>query len=107
MSLSKMSDSLPNVEDSVDYDPEAGVYRATFDSTSIEPSTAVVAAIADIRDVDPIELGPLSHTISPKSLNTLCSGRQKDSDCTVDFEYLDCRIRISSYGLLEIEPISD
>lgn len=102
-----MSDSLPNVENGIDYDPEAGVYRATFGSTSIEPSTAVVVAIANICDTNPIDLDPLSQAIDPKALNRLCSGLDKDSDCTVDFTYLDYRICVVSYGILEIEPISD
>lgn len=96
-------------EVTVDYEPETGAYRATFDSATVAPSTAVVEAMAAVRGVDPTELPPLFAVVDPQALDRLCARRVPDQegDRTVVFSYLDHEVTVKSLGTIRIRPLEE
>lgn len=99
-----MSCDIPDVNNGLEFDPETETYRATFDSSTTDPSIAVVYALADVCDTEPTNLVPLSDVIETRALNQLCNGYSGDTDITVVFVYHDHRVRVKSYGLVEVWP---
>ncbi|WP_247003153.1 HalOD1 output domain-containing protein [Halosolutus gelatinilyticus] len=91
---------------SVVYDPVTDVFEAQFDRAAIDPSEAVIEAIADVRDVEPIRLDPLYEFVDPEALDRICADRS-DADCTVTFAYLEYRVAITDSGVITIRPRRD
>lgn len=100
-----MSIDTPGDENEIEYDPEAETYRTTFDSRGTDPSVEVVYALAEACDTDPTKLEPLSDVIDPQALDQLCRGQNCDSDGTVVFNYHRHKVRIESYGVIEVQPL--
>lgn len=65
------------------------------------PSHAVVTAMADVRDVDPVELEPLYHDVDLEALDALCD-RDRDGDCTISFRRGAYEVVIESDGSCSI-----
>ncbi|WP_162224219.1 HalOD1 output domain-containing protein [Halorussus salinus] len=65
------------------------------------PSEAVVLAVADARDRDPIDLPPLNDTLDPDALDALfaetASGRPRTGG-RVTFEYAGCTVAVFGSG---------
>lgn len=70
-----------------------------------DPSVEVVYALAEACDTDPTKLEPLSDVIDPQALDQLCRGQNCDSDGTVVFNYHRHKVRIESYGVIEVQPL--
>lgn len=99
----------PADEVSVSYDPETDTYRATFDSATLEPTVAVVQAMAVAEETDPTELKALYEAIDPQALDRICSEGvpRRDDNRTVEFTYQGRRVTVESLGFVEIRPIDD
>lgn len=79
----------------VHYDPE----------TVIGPSESFTIAVADIADVDPLELEPLYETIDPDTIDDFVrSGGVPDVGGQISFTYEGYDVTIHASGLFEIEP---
>lgn len=79
----------------VHYDPK----------TSIAPSETLVIAVADIADVDPLEMEPLYETVDPDTVNDFVeSGGVPDVGGHVEFTFENYDVTVHASGLFEIEP---
>jgi hypothetical protein len=88
--------------DSVDYDPDSDTYRAEFIPSAVEPSAAIVAALASVRRCETSDLKPLYNDIDTDSLNTLIGSATDET--TVTFEVDEFSITIRASGVVEIVP---
>lgn len=101
-----MNDGLPSVVEGAHYDAETETYRASFDSSEIAPSVAVVKLLAQVKDIEPVELAPLYDVIDPEALDRLQSTAVTGNDsggCRVKFKYHDCTVTVKSYGIVKAE----
>lgn len=59
-------------------------------------SEAVVAAVAELTDSDPLSLEPLYHAVDPDALDALLQdeGASRSPQC-VEFSYADCDVTVS------------
>jgi hypothetical protein len=73
--------------------------------TPVAPSETLVIAIADVDDVDPLELEPLYDTVDPDVVNDFVeSGGVPDVDGHVEFTFEGYDVTVHASGLFEIEP---
>lgn len=64
-------------------------------------SLQVIEAVADVKDVDPLELSPpLFHAINPEALDRIF---QRDG-VTVSFVWQGCAIEIDQNGTIDVRP---
>ena len=74
----------------------------TFDWTgTTAPSTALITAMAEVNDVEPLALEPLFHAVDPDALDSLFAPTGKVYDRltgTVEFDYAGHRIVITASG---------
>lgn len=103
-----MSDKLPDVEDTMNYDSETDTYRATFDSKTIDPSLAVVKGLASVCEKQPTELTPLGTIIDPNALDQILTTPASDptGDRKVEFTFEEHAVTVMSYGLVKIQPVA-
>lgn len=104
-----MSNESLITELSVSYDPTTETYRATADATAIDPSIAIIQMMAHICETDPTQLDPLYEAIDPDVLDQISTETvygHRANDRYVQFTYLDHRVTVKSYGLIEVEPLS-
>lgn len=101
-----MTASLASVElESLEYSRELETYCARYDQDSTSTSIAVVAAMANILGVDPLELDRLYDTVDTDALDKL--GRiQETPNGAVDisFAFEGYAITASSDGVVAISP---
>ncbi|MXR42643.1 hypothetical protein GRX01_15020 [Halobaculum sp. WSA2] len=86
----------------------AVVDRTAIEGTDATAILAVVARVASVSGVDPLELPPLYDVIDPDALNAIFSGRAEDGSdggVTVSFEYADHRVRVSGCGTATATPL--
>nr|WP_273742503.1 HalOD1 output domain-containing protein [Natrinema soli] len=69
------------------------------------PVFAVVSAVADAEDVDPVELPPLYEAIDPEALNDLCTSRSGSSVGKVEFQYAGHDVVVRGTGEVEVQSI--
>ncbi|SDQ62083.1 HalOD1 output domain-containing protein [Natronobacterium texcoconense] len=50
---------------------------------------AIVDAVANAKDVDPLELDPLYDAIDPDAFTALCA---PEFSGQIEFQYVDCRV---------------
>lgn len=74
----------------------SGEYRATYDWTSMEPSTGVIEAVADVTNRESLALSPLYDSIDPDALDSLF--RLSDEEVSVSFTYAGFEITARSDG---------
>lgn len=86
---------------SVRYDPTKDAYCATFTCSDIEPSSAVVFAVSELRDMKPTELDPLHNVIDPEALDLLFKNKENPQG-TIEFDYEDCEISVHKSGEIYI-----
>ena len=92
--------------EAVEYDLRPGTVRAQFDQKKTPASTAVIATLADVMDVDPVELDSLHATVDPEALDSLVRvpTNQVCGDTRVTFVHEDHAITVYSYGVVTITP---
>ncbi|MCU4742984.1 hypothetical protein OB955_18365 [Halobacteria archaeon AArc-m2/3/4] len=66
------------------------------------PVYAVVTAVAEARDADPVELPPLADSINPDALNDLFLSRGETTVGQVDFQYLGYRVVVHGNGSVTV-----
>ena len=101
-----MKASLASVElESLEYSRESETYRARYDQDTTSTSIAVVAAMTNILDVDPLELDQLYHTIDTDALDKLgrCRGTSNGA-VDISFPFEGCTITVSGGGVVAISP---
>lgn len=87
-------DRRPNARH-VHYDP----------GTDATLSDRLVRAIAELDDVDPLELTPLYETIDPETLNEFVGSDELPKvDGTVTFTFEKYDVTVYASGLIEILP---
>lgn len=93
---------------SLSYCRETETYRAEYDRAEAPASMAVVAAVEDVLDADPMDLDQLYHSVDTDALDELM-GRPEESAGTVQvsFSYQGCDVTVSSDGVLRLSPPAD
>lgn len=86
---------------SLEFCEESEAYTATYDTESTEPSMAVVGAVADTLETDPLELDPLFETIESDALDKLLRSTD-DTDVTVSFSYAGCDVTMTGDGRIQL-----
>lgn len=76
-----------------------------FNSTKVDPSLAVVDAMSRLTERSETDLPPLSNTIDPDSLNTICGDGSSDSTHpkTVSFVYVGVRVTVTGDGAVFLD----
>lgn len=69
------------------------------------PVFAVVSAVADAEEVDPVELPPLYEAIEPEALNDLFTSRSESSVGKVTFQYAGYDVVVRGTGEVEVQSI--
>jgi hypothetical protein len=91
--------------EAVEYHQETGIVRTQFDQEKTPASTAVIATLADVMDVDPVELDPLHSTVDPEALDALVCVRNKtDGEIHFTLTHEDHTITVYSYGVVTVTP---
>ena len=67
------------------------------------PLHAVVSAVAEAEDVDPVELPPLYNAIDPDALNALVTS-DSSTVSTVTFQYAGYAVVVRGEGKVEVQP---
>lgn len=71
------------------------------------PSMAIVAAVADARGVDPLQLEPLANAIDPEALDRLFAdtyGGQSRTTGRLTFEVAGCEVIVTDAGEVSATP---
>ena len=91
--------------DAIEYNRESATVRTQFDQEKTPPSMAVIATLADVMGVDPVEIDPLHSAIDPDALDSLVRVRNRTSgDIHVSFTHENHAITVQSYGVVTITP---
>jgi hypothetical protein len=89
------------------FSEETGTYQTEFDGRTRLPTEAVVYAVAEATETDPLDLPPLHSALDPDALNMLfetsTNGRPQTA-ITVSFEYADHQIVLKEHGSIVITP---
>lgn len=75
--------------------------RHTTHLSPAEPvSSAIVNAVADVIDADPLDVPVLQHVLDVDALNALVDSSREPTgtEVTVRFELADCTVVVSSAG---------
>lgn len=91
--------------ETVEYDPEEGVYRARYEQGSCPPSLALVKAIAAIEGVDPLAVEPLGETADIGALDAVIQSLSDDHYVQMPFRSQGYRVTIHGDGSLDLRPI--
>ena len=89
----------------VDYDPAEDRYRASYDLEEIDPSLAVVKAIAAVEGVDPLDMEPLGTTVDLEALDSVLQSGTGTSDPTITLRIRGYEIILYSSGLLVLQRL--
>ena len=91
--------------EAVEYSQGSPTVRTQFDQEKTPASLAVIATLAEVMDVDPLELDPLHATVDPEELDALVRVRNgTDGDISVSFTHEGHTITVQSYGVVTITP---
>lgn len=75
--------------------------------TENTPVYAVVSAVAEVEDSDPVELPPLYGTINPEALNDLFTSRPEPAVETVSFQYAGYDVVVRGNGEVQVQSASE
>ncbi|ARS90313.1 HalOD1 output domain-containing protein [Natrarchaeobaculum aegyptiacum] len=94
------------------HDERRGTYHVWCDEGEYDPvSTAIVAAVAAIRDVEPETLEPFADSVDPDALNALhghWTQRESESAAgTITFAYAGCSVTVRADGEVVVDPDPD
>lgn len=84
---------------------DSAATRATYDWSTIRPSTAVIETIAAHADRDAVDVEPLYNTIDPDGLDAIVRSNHKravENSAVVQFQHTDHHIAIYSDGVLTV-----
>ena len=83
------------------------------DATLTENETAtaaVVRAVADAKDVGPLDLDPLNTVVDADALDRLVDSMAVDADDPIDlvqFAYSGCRVTVVGDGSIVVDELAD
>ena len=99
-----MATTVSGVEvEAVEFSQEAETVRCQFDQEQTPASIAVIATLADVLDVDPVELPPLHYSVDTDALDALARVRAgMNGDTHVTFTHDGHTITVHSYGMVAI-----
>ncbi|WP_435365837.1 HalOD1 output domain-containing protein [Haloarchaeobius sp. DYHT-AS-18] len=68
----------------------------------------IVLAVAEFRDVDPLELPPIGEVIDTDALEKVLDTEPDDTafDVSVAFGYADCFVTVYSDGTIDVDSVS-
>jgi hypothetical protein len=69
------------------------------------PVVAVVTAVAEVADADPLELPPLRNAVDPDALNDLV-GTECNRLTSISFEYIGYDVTITGDGNIRVASIA-
>ncbi len=85
------------------YQADPDTYRFAYDQDTTTPSMAVVAALSEVVDADPIELDPLHDAVDTDALDVLVHGpAATNGDVSVSFPVAEYAVTIHSPGVVTI-----
>lgn len=93
----------------VTFDEETGTYWTELDGHALQPTEAVVYAVAEASHTDPLELPPLYSVFDTDALNALVetsTNSRFQTEITVSFEYADHYVVLKEHGKIVITPPS-
>lgn len=100
--------SLDSTRQILDFDPETGEYRTTYDYPMQPPSVAVPLALMEVTGEDVTDFDPLyeARDVDPDALDDMF---RPDAGSTsrgskVTFSYHDFDVSVESYGRIVIRP---
>ena len=89
--------------EAVQVSQETETVRTQFTQEKTPASLAVIATLADVLNVDPVELPPLHDTVDTDALDALVRVRTgMDGDTHVTFTHAGHTITVHSYGMVAI-----
>lgn len=92
--------------ESIEYDLETQTYLARFDRATTAASIAVVAALSDVMDVDPMEIEPLGSVIDTDALDALIDHRgAADGDVSMTFTVDWYELTVSTEGVVTVTEL--
>jgi beta-galactosidase beta subunit len=99
----------PVASDHVTFNGETGTYWTEFDGHTRQPAEAVVYAVAEASQTDPLDLPPLYSVVDTDALNAIVetsTNSRSQTEITVSFEYADHHVILDGYGRIVITPPS-
>lgn len=99
-----MSVTQTGVEfESESYQPASGTHHFEYNQETTTASLAVVTALSEVLDADPIALDPLQETVDTDALDTLvAAGRHSEDVLSVSFTAADHMVTIHSDGTVAV-----
>lgn len=88
-------------EETVNDDPGTPVTRSEYDWGAVDPSTAVVEAVATVAGCDPMALDPLTKRVDPDALDRFV--RAADEDSSICFRYASYRVTVEADGAIAVQ----
>lgn len=76
------------------FSEESGEYTATYDQHVVSPSMALIGAVSDAKDTDPLELNPLFETVDSDMLDGLLRSAGNDP-VQVTFTFAGCEVTMT------------
>ncbi len=87
------------------YNLESGTHRFEYDQEETPPSMAVVTALSEVMDMDPIELEPLQESVDTEALDTLVRAQGPiASNVEIALTLKDYTVTVHSYGVVTVTP---
>jgi len=80
-------------------------FRATFDREQTPPSMAVVAALSNVMDVDPVDMDPLQGIVDTDALDAILGDRSGDSKRAVTLTVADYSVTVGSDGTVSVASV--
>lgn len=91
--------------EAIEYNQESATVRTQFDQEKTSASMTVIATLADVMGVDPVELDPLHATVDPDALDSLVRVHNRTcGDIHVTFSHESHAITVYSYGVVAVSP---
>jgi len=112
--ISRKEENESLAEDAVASDPptldeETGTYRTDFDGRTQLVSEAVVYAVAELTQTDPLNLPPLYTVLDPDALNHLFgfeTDTRPQTETSISFQYADTTVRVMERGTIAVTPLA-
>lgn len=93
--------------ESLEFHRGSGTYRARYDEETTAASMAVVTAVTEVLDADPVDLTPLFDSVDTDALDELVDGETAtDGSVHTSFPFEDHEIGVSSDGVVAVTPLS-
>lgn len=84
---------------------DSETYRFEYNQETTPASIAVIAALSEAMDADPIDLEPLQYTIDTDALGKLARVQgTTNKSVTIAFTYEGYSVTVTSYGVIALTP---